>query len=60
MGIKNPRSYLQGWELLTFGYWMPNQWNLFWDGANIIKGNLNDLPFDDKLNKKIHTVYNYR
>ena len=57
MGIKNPRSYLQGWELLTFGYWMPNQWNLFWDGANIIKGNLNDLPFDDKLNKKIHTVY---
>ena len=57
MGIKNPRSYLQGWELLTFGYWMPNQWGLYWDGANIIKGNLNDLPFDDQLNDQIHTVY---
>ena len=57
IGLKNPRNYLQGWELLTFGYWMPNQWNLFWDGANIIKGNLNDLPFDDQLNDKIQTVY---
>ncbi len=58
MGLKNPRSYFQAWELLTFGYWMPNQWELFYDSTNIIKGNLHDLPFDDKLNKKIHTVYN--
>ena len=57
MGLKNPRSYFQAWELLTFGYWMPNQWELFYDSTNIIKGNLHDLPFDEKLNKKIHTVY---
>lgn len=57
MALKNPRSYFQAWELLTFGYWMPNQWELFYDDTNIIKGNLYDLPSDDKLKDKIHTAY---
>ena len=57
MGIKNPRSYFQAWELLTFGYWAPNQWELFHDGGNLGKGGLGSIGMDEKLNRRIHPVY---
>ncbi len=57
MGIKNPRSYFQAWELLTFGYWVPNQWELFHDDGNLGKGGLGSIGKDEKLNRLIHPVY---
>lgn len=57
MGIKNPRCYFQAWELLTFGYWIPNQWELFYDGDNLGKGGLTSVKKDGELNKLIHPVY---
>lgn len=39
--IKNPRLYIEAWELNTFGYWAPNYWEFFDDEDNITKG---DLP----------------
>lgn len=43
MAIKNPRLALEGWEMTTYGYWVPNRWELFYDSANVPKGNLKDL-----------------
>lgn len=43
IGLKNPVAYLQGWAMMTFGYWAPNRWELCGDENNIIRGNLSDL-----------------
>lgn len=36
--IRNPRLYIEAWELNTFGYWAINYWELFSDNINIEKG----------------------
>ncbi len=40
MMLKNPKVYLEGWELNTFGYWAINYWEFNFDAANIYKGDL--------------------
>lgn len=43
MLVKNPRLYIEAWELNTFGYWAVNYWELNFDRENIKKGNLGDI-----------------
>lgn len=40
MMLKNPKVYLEGWELNTFGYWAINYWEFNFDTGNIYKGDL--------------------
>lgn len=45
MGLKNPGQYIGGWAMMTFGYWAPNRWEFCNDGANLSRGNFNDLKY---------------
>lgn len=47
MGVKNPRQYIEGWAMMTFGYWAPNRWEFCNDTANLHRGNFGDLANSD-------------
>ena len=40
---KNIGLCFEAWELVTFGYWAPNRWELCDDNKDILKGNLTDF-----------------
>jgi len=58
MFLKNPYCYAEAWMLNTYGYWALNRWELYQDGNNIYKGNLDDINHWDNYGILPHSLIN--